>query len=141
MPNTESVIQEILEARAAAVARKDVQASLAYVSDTVVSFDLAPPLLHSGQDAQGVQAWFDTWQGEIHQELRDLTIVHGEEVAFARALAHMSGTKTDGQQVDLWYRSTVCLEKEGETWKITHEHNSVPFLMDGSNKAALELKP
>jgi len=26
-------------------------------------------------------------------------------------------------------------------WLITHEHESVPFLMDGSFQAAIELKP
>jgi hypothetical protein len=26
-------------------------------------------------------------------------------------------------------------------WKITHEHNSAPFYMDGSGRPALDLKP
>jgi ketosteroid isomerase-like protein len=26
-------------------------------------------------------------------------------------------------------------------WRITHEHNSTPFYMDGSDKAALDLQP
>jgi hypothetical protein len=26
-------------------------------------------------------------------------------------------------------------------WKITHVHNSVPFAMDGSGRALLDLKP
>ena len=29
----------------------------------------------------------------------------------------------------------------GGTWLITHEHNSTPFYMDGSDKAALDLHP
>ena len=33
------------------------------------------------------------------------------------------------------------MSKENEGWKITHVHNSVPFAMDGSGKAELNLKP
>jgi ketosteroid isomerase-like protein len=44
-------------------------------------------------------------------------------------------------QVDLWTRCTACLVRRGTEWKIVHQHNSVPFLMDGSFKAAVDLKP
>jgi len=53
----------------------------------------------------------------------------------------MTGTKTDGQQVDLWFRSTACLRRTNRAWQITHVHNSVPFAMDGSDRALLDLKP
>lgn len=53
----------------------------------------------------------------------------------------MSGTKTDGEKPDLWFRSTMCLQKTGGAWRIAHEHNSTPFHMDGSYKAALDLDP
>jgi PhnB protein len=53
----------------------------------------------------------------------------------------MNGTKTDGEQVDLWFRATVGLRKIGGRWRITHEHESVPFYMDGSYRAAVDLKP
>jgi PhnB protein len=43
--------------------------------------------------------------------------------------------------MDIWIRATVCLRRiEGE-WKIAHEHTSVPFYMDGSARAAVDLKP
>jgi ketosteroid isomerase-like protein len=53
----------------------------------------------------------------------------------------MSGTRTDGGETDVWVRQTLCLRRIGDAWKIAHEHTSVPFYMDGSNKAALDLKP
>jgi ketosteroid isomerase-like protein len=65
----------------------------------------------------------------------------GDDVAYAVALHHMTGTKTDGTQVDLWFRATACLRREDGAWKITHIHNSVPFAMDGSNRALLDLTP
>ena len=35
----------------------------------------------------------------------------------------------------------VGVADDGDDWKITHQHNSVPFMMDGSFKAAIDLKP
>jgi hypothetical protein len=34
-----------------------------------------------------------------------------------------------------------CFRKIDEEWKIVHEHESVLFYMDGSFKAAVDLKP
>jgi ketosteroid isomerase-like protein len=53
----------------------------------------------------------------------------------------MTGTKTDGEEVELWFRATACFHRENSHWRITHMHNSVPFAMDGSEKALLHLKP
>ena len=53
----------------------------------------------------------------------------------------MTGTKTDGEQVDLWFRATACFRREDGAWKITHVHNSVPFAMNGSDRALLDLRP
>ena len=47
----------------------------------------------------------------------------------------------DGEEVDLWFRATACFRREDGHWRITHMHNSVPFSMDGSEKALLSLKP
>ena len=41
----------------------------------------------------------------------------------------------------MWTRSTVVFRKEGGAWKVMHVHSSVPFYMDGSRKAAVDLKP
>jgi PhnB protein len=54
---------------------------------------------------------------------------------------HLVGTKVDSFSIDLWFRQTWGFERTGERWLIVHLHQSVPFLMDGSFKAAVELKP
>jgi PhnB protein len=38
-------------------------------------------------------------------------------------------------------RSTLAFRKVGAAWKIAHGHSSVPFLMDGSYRAATDLTP
>ena len=64
-----------------------------------------------------------------------------ERIAYAFGLRHMTGTKTDGERADLWFRATACLRREDSGWRIAHVHNSVPFAMDGSDRALLDLEP
>lgn len=107
-------------------------------------FYLAPPL-EQGPDATRnpalLEEWFQTWKGPINSESRDLKVAVGGDVAYAHGLQHMTGTKIDGQEADLWFRATACFRREKRGWRITHMHNSVPFAMDGSDKALLGLKP
>jgi PhnB protein len=49
--------------------------------------------------------------------------------------------RTDGGREDLWFRSTVGLRRTTAGWQITQEHESTPFYMDGSGRAATDLKP
>jgi PhnB protein len=106
-----------------------------------VGFLLAPPLQAVMALGQNLEEWFATWTGEIGYEIRDLKIVSDGEVAYAHSLNHMTGTKTDGAAVDLWFRETLGLRKIDGRWRIAHEHESVPFAMDGSFKAEVHLKP
>jgi ketosteroid isomerase-like protein len=70
-----------------------------------------------------------------------LSIITGDDVAFSTSLNHISGTRTSGEENEVWVRATVCFRKIGGKWMVTHEHFSVPFYMDGSYKAAVDLKP
>jgi PhnB protein len=41
-----------------------------------------------------------------------------------------------------WWLDTFDGDRKiGAAWKITHEHNSAPFYMDGTDRPALDLKP
>jgi ketosteroid isomerase-like protein len=65
----------------------------------------------------------------------------GGDLGFGHGFVRISGTKTGGERVAVWARSTVCLRRIGGAWRIVHEHTSVPFYMDGSLKAAVDLHP
>lgn len=73
--------------------------------------------------------------------MRDVHVTAGGGVAFARMLNRILGMRTDGEATDLWVRATVCFRKIGGEWKVIHEHVSVPFYMDGSFRAAVDLNP
>lgn len=134
-------IGTVLEDWATALGNKDAAGVVGHLSDDIVSFTLAAPLVHKGKDADGLKGWFSTWDGPIGGDAVDVKLTVGEDVAFWTGLVHMTGRKTDGFEVDLWFRQTLGLRKEVGVWKIVHEHTSVPFAMDGSGRAELELKP
>ena len=88
-----------------------------------------------------MKQWFDTWDGPITWSMHEVNIAVGGDIAYAHGLGHMTGKKVDGEQVDVWVRCTGGFRKKGGTWQVTHQHTSVPFYMDGSLKAAVDLKP
>jgi PhnB protein len=134
-------IRAVIEEWADAMRRKDAKAVLAHGAPGYVHFSLAPPLVDTGTGAEDLDAWFRTWEGPLDLELRDLTVVAGEDVAFSYSLNRLAGTSKDGGPSELWFRSTLGFRKIGDNWKIVHEHESVPFYMDGSLRAATDLRP
>ena len=144
MRNEEQQIRAVLEGFTAAIRDKDAGGAIALLADDAATFDLAPPLQMGPQethDPAGLEQWFATWESPIVSEPGDLTVAVGDGVAYAYGLQHMSGKKTGGEEVDLWFRATACFRREAGRWRITHMHNSVPFAMDGSDRALLDLKP
>lgn len=140
----DEAIREVIGERVAALGDKDAVRLAAVYSPQVVKFDLAPPLQDTGAqvtDPAYWRPWLDSWTGPITLEVIHLEILAREDIAFCHSLNRMRGTKTDGGHQDLWYRATLGLRISGGTWKITHEHNSVPFYMDGSGRAATDLHP
>jgi uncharacterized protein YndB with AHSA1/START domain/ketosteroid isomerase-like protein len=134
-------IRAIFGDRTNAMFGKVVDLALKHFAADAVSYDLAPPLQHNGADRAALQSWFDTWDGPIGWALGELAVEVGGDIAFAYGLGHMMGTKKNGEKADLWTRVTVCFARRNGEWRITHQHTSVPFLMDGSYKAAIDLKP
>lgn len=139
----EAQLRRLIDHWAEAIGAKNVDAVMSHYAADVVTFDLAPPLQYTGADAlkKSLEAWFPTFRGPVGYEIRDLSIATGGDVAFCRSLNRISGTKTGGEEADVWVRATVGLRKIDGEWKVTHEHSSVPFYMDGSYRAAVDLKP
>ncbi len=136
-------IQAIIEDYAEGLRNKDADRCVSHYADDVLQFDLAPPLVHRGKETArtNLGQWFNTFAGPIGVEIKELKIAAGADTAFAHSLNHISGTSTNGQTNDHWVRVTICFRKTGGQWLVTHEHVSVPFYMDGSFRAAIDLQP
>jgi ketosteroid isomerase-like protein len=145
--NTETdknAIMALIEKVRKAHQAKDAEQIVSHYDKDAVIFDLSPPLISPlGTDAKAVKAWLDTWDGPIDQAPRDIEITVSDDSAFCHGFFELSGTPkaAGGQQISLWMRATLCFARTGSGWKIVHEHTSVPFYMDGSFSAALDLKP
>jgi PhnB protein len=144
MNNACSEIEAVLLRYTGAIRDKDAEALMGCLTEDMTCFDLAPPLMQNPADTHdhaGYRTWFETWDGPIEVTSRDLSIEAEDDVGWVSTLSHMTGRKTDGNDVDLWYRTTACLRRTNDGWRIAHLHNSVPFAMDGSGRALLDLKP
>jgi len=133
----ERQIGALLQARLGALRAKNASQFVVAYDTSIVKFDLAPPSRESGSavlDPAGLQWWLSTWDGELTVDLADLSITVGGDVAFCHCLEHIHGTRSDGEHQNMWTRSTLGLRKIDDAWKITHEHNSAPFYMDGSGR-------
>lgn len=112
-----------------------------YTTD-VVSFDVEPPLRHVGVEAKArnwanVFVFFET----VTYEVRDLTLVVGDDVAFGHAFARLSGTLKNGSATSgMWVRVTYGLRKIDGTWLIAHDQVSVPLDIT-SGKGVIDLEP
>jgi ketosteroid isomerase-like protein len=74
-------------------------------------------------------------------ELADPTVLIDGDLSVVFGLSRMRGTKKDNVEIDIWNRRTIVLSRHGDMWRVLHEHESYPMRMDGSEKAALDLKP
>jgi ketosteroid isomerase-like protein len=105
-------------------------------------FNLAPPLIHHGIDRAEKQAWFDSWSTPIEIESRDFEITVSGDFALCHGYLRLSGTKKGSEgTVSFWMRETLCFKRTADSWKIVHEHTSVPFYMDDTLRPAFDLHP
>ena len=138
----EARIRELIEERVGAIRARDVDALMRGHAPDVVTFDALDPLRYEGSEAVGERAaqWLSWYQGPVGYEVRDLSVTAGGEAAFCHYLYRVTGTMTNGSEVDMWVRSTLCFRKTDGAWVVAHEHTSVPFDAE-SGKASIDLKP
>lgn len=144
MKDDKAGIRALIEERTAAMRDRDATRAMATLAVDVVAFELAPPLAlgpEAARDEAGLAAWLSAWEGPVGIEIRDLHIELGGNVGWCRSLNRLHGALRDGREVDMWMRSTLAFRREDGAWKIAHGHSSLPILMDGSYRAATDLKP
>jgi uncharacterized protein (TIGR02246 family) len=146
MADTEAEVLAVLDEHAAAHTARDVQRMLALYTGDAVNYTLAPPL-QQGPDTpygtpEGIQAWLDTFDGPVRLVYRDPVVTADGDVAFVHTLTQMSATPAGApESFSFWFRSTYGLRRIDGVWRITHQHDSTPFHMDGSFRAATDLLP
>ncbi len=140
--NQESEIRSLIDDWREAMRAKNIDAIMSFYAPDIRLFDIMPPLEYKGRD-ECRKIWemcFPAFGGPIECEVRGLSITAGHGMAFSCGLYRFTGTMTDGKEMDMWARGTVCYRKVDGKWVITHDHHSVPIDME-TNKALFDLKP
>ena len=107
-----------------------------------VIYDLEPPLMHDGISVERKRKWLATWDSPIDLSTQDFKVVVSGDHAYGYGYLCMSGNKNGvDHPISFWMRATMCFERIDGKWRIVHEHNSVPFYMDGSLRPAFDLQP
>lgn len=134
-------VRTVIDAIVSAIRARDVDALMKHYAPNAVAFDLQAPMQHRGAVAIRKRAteWFAAYEGPLGYEMRDLTIVADEEVAFCHSLTGIKGKFKDGAKVEMWWRATNGFRRLNGEWVITHAHNSEPFDV-ATGKALLGLK-
>ena len=142
MASTESELRAFLESRSEAIRTKSIDRLMSFYSPEIVYFDIVPPLQYVGSRALRSRflEWFDAYEGSIRQEIHDVTVSAGADVAATSMLIRSGGGLKTGHEVDLWVRATSCCRYADGRWSITHEHISVPVDLR-SGRAILDLAP
>ncbi|HEY2224880.1 YybH family protein [Actinomycetospora sp.] len=142
LSETEAILA-VLDEMHAGIGAGDAARALATCAPGTVVFNLAPPLVAgAGSLEEAVAAlggWIATFDSPPVLAHREPTVHVGGDVAFVHTLTSMTGTK--GGEFTLWFRSTYGLRHVDGRWLIVHQHESVPFHMDGSFLAATGLEP
>jgi ketosteroid isomerase-like protein len=122
-------VMAVLDRRVEASRARDIDRLMSLYAPGIVYFDIIPPHRFTGTDAvrRNFLRWFAEYRGDIGLETHELSIAVGDDVAFAHMLHPDSGTRRSGQDVTVWVRASVCLQRIDDRWLITHEHVSFPI--------------
>ena len=137
--DTDAEVREVLSALEAAMHARDAGAATALHDPKALIFDLAPPL-GKGPDEAELAQWLASWAGPVSERWHELRVETSGDLALCYGYVRVEAP-TAGESAEWWMRRTVGLRRGPEGWRIVHDHASVPFYMDGSNRAALDLTP
>jgi uncharacterized protein (TIGR02246 family) len=125
-------MEEMLEAYAAAVRAKDVDAFVGLYADDVRTFDLWRKWSYDGKEA--LRAMVSEWFGSLEDDeivavaFDDVRSQAGADVGAVSAFTTFAAVSPDGTELrSMNNRLTWVLRKDAEgSWKIAHEHTSAP---------------
>jgi ketosteroid isomerase-like protein len=133
-------VHGVLESLQRAMHARDAAAVVALYAPDAMLYDLAPPL-GDRPDEAALAMWLASWDGPVTESWRDLKVRVSGDLALCHGYVRVSTRTKEHEDAAWWMRRTLGLTRTGESWRIVHEHGSVPFYMDGSSRAALDLEP
>jgi uncharacterized protein (TIGR02246 family) len=128
----EPEVEEMLEAYAAAVRAKDVDALVRLYEDDIRTFDLWSVWAYDGKPEfrEMVRQWFISLPEDemVEVEFAEVRTQSGDGIGGLSAFTTFRAVSPDGKELrSMNNRLTWVLRKDaGGAWKIAHEHTSAP---------------
>jgi uncharacterized protein (TIGR02246 family) len=123
--------EELLDRYAAAACAKDVESFLDLYADDVRTFDLWGVWSYDGKAA--LRAMVEEWFGSLPDDetvavkFDDVRAQTGDDLAAVSAFTTFAAETPDGTELrSMNNRLTWILRRDGDSWKIVHEHTSAP---------------
>ena len=137
----EAGIRQQMDTWLKAVLSLDTDGVMSHYAPDVRAFDAIAQL-----QFQGADAYRKHWEaclsmcppGQMIFEIHDPQIIADHSVGFCHSLIRCGGMD-NGEEKTAWMRMTACYRKLNGTWKVAHEHFSMPFDMESGK--VLELQP
>jgi uncharacterized protein (TIGR02246 family) len=94
----------------------------------ILMFDVPPPFLSRGLDAYMAtwETFFASAEKPVSFAFHDVEVTCGEDVAFATAVGRCVNIDPNGKREPLKFRLTMGLRKIDGSWRVMHEHHSLP---------------
>lgn len=109
---------------------KDVDGMMSFYAEgnAFSAFDLMPPIEFRGGDMwrEGWVAFFAAFDGPLRLEFSGLEVHASAELAFARLFVRLVGVM-NGNDTDMWVRTTNCFRLIDGQWLMIHDHVSMPL--------------
>jgi ketosteroid isomerase-like protein len=121
-------IQALIKRWAKAVREENRAGIHADHDSEILMFDVPPPLLSRGLDAY-MATWerFLSWSEKpVAFGFHDVKVIAGVDVAFATAIGKCAGIDPNGKREELEFRLTMGFKKVDGSWRVIHEHHSLP---------------
>ena len=139
-----SAINELYDTWLGAVRRQALDGVMDCYTDDLVAYDAVLALQFTGKEAyrkhwQACMEFCPARDKTPVFELHDLNVRSSGDLAYAHGLVRC-GFEDGEKRETSWMRMTSGLRREGEQWRIAHEHFSAPFDMP-SGKALFDLSP
>ena len=136
MSDTDKSIERVLQAYAAAVHAKDVDAFMRLYDPTVRVFDTWGVWSYEGAAAWriAVEGWLMSLGTErVRVTFDDVATLPGRDVAVVSAIVTYTGLSAQGDELRaMQNRITWALRTTGHVMRIVHEHTSAPIDFDES---------
>ncbi len=141
-PTAEEEIRQLHQDWFAASRRKDLDASMAPIAETIVSYEHSAPLQYDSIDEirEECRRGFDLAGDDFMWTVPDLHVVTEGDLAVAWGLNRMADRMPDGRERTTWSRGTRVFERHAGRWKMVHQHVSFPVDPE-TGLAATELAP